>query len=346
MDTELLEKTAKTLTQPGRGILAADESNPSAKKRFDAVNIKCSPLNRRKYRELLFTSPKLHDYLSGVILFEETFSQATKKISFPHYLAKRKIIPGIKLDAGLIDLSGFPGEKVTKGLDILPELVASYAQFGAKFAKWRAVIKIGEGIPTDECIGANTLALARYARICQDSDIVPIVEPEVLFEGTHTPDQCEYVMGHVFDILFATMRAFKVYLPGAILKTSMVLPGKDSGIPINPEEVADRTCRVLYAHVPRELGGIVFLSGGQTPKDALINLNRIARRGPHQWGITFSYSRALQDPVLHSWGIDKDRDKAQKIFLQQLAHAVQASLGKLDESELIDNDFVSHSQDL
>lgn len=347
MNEKSLANLAKSLCTPGKGILAADESNPSCKKRFDAVKISSTVENRRKYRELLLTHPKLSTYLTGVILFDETFNQKTGKALFPTYLSKKKVLPGIKVDEGLQDLPGFSDEKITRGLDSLPNRIASYAKSGAKFAKWRSVIKITENTPTDECIGANTLSLAIYARMCQDVGVVPIVEPEVLFEGKHTSDQCEHVMGRVFSILFNTLQAFKVYLPGVILKTSMVLPGKDSKISIDYNEVADRTCRVLYAYVPRELGGIVFLSGGQTAKDAIINLNRIAQRGPHQWGITFSYSRALQDPVLHSWAKNtKDIKNPQEIFIKQLEYATAASLGKLNEEELSDHDFVSHSQDL
>jgi len=348
MDTKKLEETAQSLTTPGKGLLAADESNASCEKRFDAVKVECTEETRAEYRGLLITTPGAEDILSGVIFFDETFWQSTEHGQvFREYLKNRGVTPGIKVDKGLVDLPGFAGEKVTQGLDGLPERMAIYAASGAKFAKWRAVITIGEGIPTDECIGANTLALARYARICQDYNIVPIVEPEVIFDGDHTSEQCEAAMTHTFDILFQTMRAFRVHLPGAILKTSMVLPGKDSGTPIDHDEVAERTVRALHDHVPHELGGVVFLSGGQKPNDAFINLNRIARRGPHPWGVTFSYSRALQDPVLKAWAKDRDDTNAtQDIFLKQLKTASAASKGELDESTLDADAFVSHSQDL
>jgi len=349
MDQTKLETIAKQLTSPGKGLLAADESANTCKKRFDAVGIPCTEDTRREYRQLLFTTPDASRYLSGVILFDETFWQSTSHHeTFRQYLASQDIQPGIKVDKGLLDLPGFPGEKVTQGLDGLPERMADYAAAGATFAKWRAVVTIGDGIPTDECIGANTYTLARYARICQDAGIVPIVEPEVLLDGAHSIEQCEQAMAHTFDILFQTMRAFRVHLPGAILKTSMVLPGKDSGTLMDHDDVASRTVSVLHNHVPHELGGVVFLSGGQAAKDAFINLNRIAKKGPHPWGVTFSYSRALQDAVLKAWAKDRQAvQQAQALFQSQLTHAARASKGELDESTLNTADtFVSHAQDL
>lgn len=348
MNTELLEQIAAAIVAPGKGLLAADESNASCEKRFDAVGVECTEETRREYRELLVTAPGAEDILSGIIFFDETFWQSTDHGQiFREYLKNHQVMPGIKVDKGLVDLPGFPEEKVTQGLDGLAERMATYAAAGARFAKWRAVITIGKDIPTDECIGANTFALARYARICQEYNIVPIVEPEVIFDGDHTSEQCEQVMAHTFDILFQTMRAFRVHLPGAILKTSMVLPGKDSGTPIGHDEVADRTCRVLHDHVPAELGGVVFLSGGQKPTDAFINLNRIAQRGPHPWGVTFSYSRALQDPVLKAWAKHRhDGNAIQELFIKQLQTASAAAKGELDESTLDTDAFVSHSQDL
>jgi fructose-bisphosphate aldolase class I len=348
MDLQILEQIAKAMAAPGKGLLAADESNASCEKRFDAVGVACTEESRREYRELLITTPGADDILSGVILFDETFWQSTDHGQvFREYLKNRHVAPGIKVDKGLVDLPGFPNEKVTQGLDGLPERMATYAAAGGKFAKWRAVITIGDGIPTDECIGANTYTLARYARICQEYNVVPIVEPEVLFDGNHSIEDTERVMAHTFDILFQTMRAFRVHLPGAILKTSMVLPGKDSGVAINYDDVAERTVRVLHEHVPHELGGVVFLSGGQKPRDAFINLNRIAQRGPHPWGVTFSYSRALQDPVLKAWAKERNAiNEVQTIFKRQLDIAAKASKGELDESLLDKDSFVSHSQDL
>lgn len=348
MNQSELEDIAHNMTVPGKGLLAADESATTCQKRFDAVGVECTEETRRAYRELLFTTPEADQFMSGVILFDETFWQSTTHGQvFREYLKTHNVIPGIKVDKGLVDLPGFAGEKVTQGLDGLPERMATYHGAGGKFAKWRAVITLGDGIPTDECIGANTYTLARYARICQDAGIVPIVEPEILFDGNHSSEQCESAMAHTFDLLFNTMRAFRVHLPAAVLKTSMVLPGKDSDTPIDADDVAERTVRVLHDHVPSELGGVVFLSGGQTPKDALINLNRIAKRGPHPWGLTFSYSRALQDPVLKAWAADhQDVAAAQTVFARQLAFASAASKGELIESQLDEDAFVSHSQDL
>ena len=348
MDTKLLEETAKALVAPGKGLLAADESAATCQKRFDAVGVPCTEETRREYRDVLLTAPGSEQFLSGVILFDETFWQNTGGGQpFRDYLAEHGVAPGIKVDKGLVDLPGFANEKVSQGLDGLPEQMQKYAQAGGRFAKWRSVITIGDGIPTDECIGANTYVLARYARICQDAGIVPIVEPEVLFDGNHTAEQCEHAMAHTFDILFQTMRAFRVHLPGAILKTSMVLPGKDSGMPIDHDDVAERTARVFADHVPQDLGGVVFLSGGQTSNDAFINLNRIARKGSFAWGVTFSYSRALQDPVLKAWAKNReDRQGVQELFLHQLQLVSAASRGELDESALSSDQFVSHSQDL
>lgn len=351
MNEEHLSQVAKALVESGKGLLAADESSKTCKKRFDSVGAECTPESRAEYRGLLFTTPGTENFLNGVILYDETFWQTTgEDRTFREYLQSKGIIPGVKVDGGLVDLPGFPGEKVTQGLDGLPERMRIYAAAGAKFAKWRAVITIGEDIPTDECIGANTLSLARYARICQEANIVPIVEPEVLFDGDHSAERCEWVMAHTFDILFNTLRAFRVHLPGTVLKTSMVLPGKDSGTPINHDEVAERTVRVFREHVPEELGGIVFLSGGQTSDDAFIDLDSIIdlvnKQGPHPWGITFSYSRALQDPVLKAWAKDRrDTDKVQELFHRQLEQAAAASKGDLDESKLTEDDFVSGSQD-
>ncbi|HSX30006.1 MAG TPA: class I fructose-bisphosphate aldolase [Candidatus Saccharimonadales bacterium] len=348
IDTQKLEAIAKQLVAPGKGLLAADESSASCQKRFDAVNVPCTEETRREYRGLLVTAPGAEEYMSGVIFYDETFWQAADSGQiFREYLRNHGVLPGIKVDKGLVDLPGFPGEKITQGLDGLPERMVTYAGAGAQFAKWRAVITIGEGTPTNECIGANAYVLARYARICQEAGIVPMVEPEVLFDGNHTAEQTEQVMTHVFDILFQTMRSFHVHLPGAILKTSMALPGKDSGIAIDANDVAERTVRALHEHVPHELGGIVFLSGGQTSKDAFVNLNRIAKRGPHPWGITFSYSRALQDPVLKAWALNRNAVQSTKdLFKHQLELASTASKGELNESRLDGDGFVSHAQDL
>lgn len=345
---EELGRVAKLLCQPGKGLLAADESQKSTQKRFDAVGVACTEETRRQYRELLLTTPGSEEYLDGVILFDETFWQSTSQGQvFREYLKSRGVMPGIKVDKGLVDLPGFDGEKATEGLDGLPERMKTYAGAGAKFAKWRAVFSVSDDTPTRECIEANAYLLARYARICQDAGIVPIVEPEVIFDGRHTAQQCEDAIAKVLTVLFGAMKFFRVHLPGSVLKTSMVLPGKDSGVPIDYDDVAARTVRVLHGHVPPEIGGVVFLSGGQAPMDAFMNLNRIARMAPHPWGMTFSYSRALQDPVLRAWAQNpQDVIGAQRIFHNQLRLAADASLGKLDEDNLNIDSFVSHAQDL
>lgn len=352
MKMELLEATAKTLVAAGKGILAADESAGTANKRFAAVGVEQTEENRRQYRQLLLATPEAKDALSGVIFYDETFWQNTDEGKpLREFCAENIIMPGIKVDEGLIDLPGFPGEKISKGLDTLPERIVRYRDAGAKFAKWRSVITIGltsevGHLPTEECINANAYVLARYARICQDADIVPIVEPEVLFDGKHTAKECEDAMGRTLSELFVALYAYRVHLPGVILKTSMVLPGKESGAAIDADDVSERTVRVLHEYVPAELGGVVFLSGGQTSADALKNLNAIAKNGPHPWGVTFSYSRALQDSVLKLWAKDRnDILNAKAFFAKQLALAVAAREGRLDTVQSAD-DFVSASQDV
>lgn len=338
MDLQLLEKNAKALVRSAHGILASDDSTKSSSKRFADVNLEHTEENRRVYRQTLVTTPKASDVLSGVILYEETFNQKLDNgKTFPHYLESRGILPGIKLDQGLQDLPGFPGEKVVAGLDSLPERAPEFAKAGAKFAKWRAVIAIGDGLPTEECIGSNTYVLSRYARICQENDIVPIVEPEVLMDGTHSAEDCERVTAHVYDLMFQTLRAFRVHLPGCVMKTAMVVPGKSSDQEMKPDEVAERTVRVLGQHVPAELGGVVFLSGGQTMRQAFINLNRIEQHAIDKlpFGVTFSYLRALQDPALAFFAQhDKDVAGTHHVFDTLLSKAAEAREGKLDESTL------------
>ena len=343
-----LGQIAKSLVVKGKGLLAADESSATCQKRFESVGVECTEETRREYRGILLTTPGASEYMSGVIFYDETFWQKTNDgQSFPEYLSSQGVVPGIKVDKGLVDFPGFENEKLTQGLDGLPEQMGKYAESGAKFAKWRAVITIGEKTPTDENIKANSYVLARYARICQDAGIVPIVEPEVLYDGTHSIQKCEEVVTHTYDILFETLKSLRVDLAGTILKTSMVLPGKNSGIAMDHDDVASRTVKALHEHVPQELGGVVFLSGGQTSDDSFVNLNRIAKKAPHPWGVTFSFSRAIQDPVLKLWAKNRTATKEiQDLFHHQMQLASAASIGELDEAQLTNDSFVSKSQDL
>lgn len=338
-----LKVITQSLLAEKKGILAADESNPSANKRFAPLNIEQTEEKRRQYRQLLFMTPNIEEYLSGVILYDETIRQtADEETLFPDLLSERGIIPGIKVDMSLKPLPGFEGEKVTQGLDDLDERLEEYKKMGAKFTKWRAVITIGDDIPTRECILANAHALARYAGIVQASDMVPIVEPEVLLEGEHTIEKAREVLDKTLQIVFEQAEMYKVDLEGLILKTSMVLPGSDSGQEVAHQRVADETAETLRSAVPADVGGVVFLSGGQTPEDAIIHLNEIAKRGPYDWPVTFSYSRALQEPVLQEWaGNPENTVPAQDIFLEQVKKASAAQAGQYETSDSRDNNTSS-----
>jgi fructose-bisphosphate aldolase class I len=250
----------------------------------------------------LFTTPGASDYISGVILYDETIHQKTKDgVPFPDYLTKLGILPGIKVDTGAKPLAGAPGETITEGLDGLRERLAAYHALGARFAKWRAVIDIGAGIPSTYAIAANAAALARYAALCQEANIVPIVEPEVLMDGAHTIERCEEVTSATLATVFDHLFAAKVFLEGIVLKPNMIVPGKKSGQKVTPEQVAEATLRVLKRHVPSAVPGIAFLSGGQSSVDATHHLNLINSAGPLPWPVTFSYGRALQDNALLAW---------------------------------------------
>lgn len=333
MNEQLLTETVKNLMAVGKGILAADESTLSANKRLVANNVEPTEENRRQFRQLLLTTSNVASALSGVILFDETFWQKLDNgKTFPEFLTEQGILPGIKVDKGLTDFDDSPGEQITNGLDDLSNRLDVYQKAGARFAKWRAVILIDRtrGLPTDNLIRENAQTLARYARTCQEFDVVPMVEPEVLLDGEHTIEECEAVMVRVYDELFSALKEEGVYLPGLILKTSMVLSGKDSDAVHDSAEVAIRTVRTSRTHVPEELGGVVFLSGGQSSDQAISNLNAIALQGQQPWNVTFSYSRALQEPVMKYWAEHReDVAGAQNIFSQLLDRAVLASLGKL-----------------
>jgi fructose-bisphosphate aldolase class I len=303
MNNAELSAAARALVAKNRGILAADESTSTIKKRFDAIKLESTEENRRAYRELLFTAPGAQDYISGVIMYDETLRQKTKDgVPFPAYLSQHGMLPGIKVDMGAKPLAGFPGETITEGLDGLRERLAEYYKLGAKFAKWRAVIDIGSGIPSRYAIDANAEALARYATLCQEAGIVPIVEPEVLMDGAHTLERCEEVTNVVLDRVFSHLFAARVFLEGMILKPNMVVAGKKSAQKASAEQVAEATVRTLKRQVPSAVPGIAFLSGGQSPVEATLHLSLMNAAGPLPWGLTFSYGRALQEDALTAWG--------------------------------------------
>ena len=297
-----LHATAMALVAPSRGILAADESFPTIEKRFKSISIESTDENRRAYRDMLFTTPGLEEFISGVILFDETMRQSSSDgTGFPQLLASKGIIPGIKVDMGAKDLALFPGEKVTEGLDGLRGRCEEYVGLGARFTKWRAVITIGEGIPTDFCIQANAHALARFAALSQESGMVPIVEPEILMDGDHDIERCYDATARTLAALFGQLDAHRVDIEGTLLKTNMVLSGKDAADRAGVEEVARQTVKVLGETVPDDLPGIVFLSGGQSDEEATAHLNAMNQVGHGPWELSFSYGRALQAPALNAW---------------------------------------------
>ncbi len=305
MSVEQLAETAQAMVAPGKGIIAIDESTSTIKKRFDGVGIECTEENRRAYRELLLSTPNLGEYISGAILYDETIRQSTKDgTPFTRLMKDNGIIPGIKVDKGTHALAGFPGEVVTEGLDGLRARLEEYYKLGARFAKWRAVINIGDDIPSGTCIEANAHALARYAALCQEQGLVPMVEPEVIMDGTHDIDTCYEVTEVTLRSLFGSLYEHSVMLEGTILKASMVLPGSNSGEKASVGEVAAATVQVLKSSVPATLPGIVFLSGGQADEEATAHLDAINRMGPHPWPLSFSYGRAMQSAALELWSKD------------------------------------------
>ena len=330
MAKQELESVAQSLVAKGKGILAADESMGTIKRRFDSIKLASTDENRRAYRELLFTSKGIEEAISGVIMFDETLrTSASDGTPFAQVLSKKGIIPGIKVDKGPVDLPFFPGEVVTEGLDGLRGRVKEYRELGARFAKWRAVIAIGEGIPSRTCIDANAHALARYAALCQEDGLVPIVEPEVLIDGNHTIDRSEEVNQATLKAVFSTLMEHRVHLEGMLLKPSMVTSGKDCPQQAGINEVAERTIRCLKRTVPAAVPGIVFLSGGQSAERATEHLNAINALGQHSWEVSFSYARALQDPVLKAWkGEAANVAAAQKIFYHRAKCNSAAREGK------------------
>jgi fructose-bisphosphate aldolase class I len=330
MDKSLLSKTAAAMVAKGRGVLAADESSGTCEKRFQSVGVQCTEETRRSYRNLLFSAPGIEQYLSGVILFDETARQkADDGTLIPQYLAKKGILPGIKVDKGIANIPFTKEEKVTEGLDGLQKRMKEYFDLGCRFAKWRAVITIGEGIPTHTCLYANAHALARYAAICQEASIVPMIEPEVLLDGNHTAERSEEVHEATLRATYAAMAAYNVIPECLILKTSMVVSGKDSARQAGVDEVAERTVRVLRRTVPAAQPGVVFLSGGQSDEAATAHLNAMAAMKGLPWPLTFSYSRALQNPALKAWrGQAGNLAAAQKAFYHRAHMNGLASQGK------------------
>ena len=311
-----LELTARALVAPGKGILAADESDGTIKKRFDSIGVESTEDMRRAYRDLLFTTEGAEEYISGVILYDETIRQsAADGTPFPKLLESKGIVPGIKVDTGAKPLALASEETVTEGLDGLRERLAEYRELGAKFAKWRATYSITEDLPSEYCVWVNAHALARYAALCQEAGLVPIVEPEVLQDGTHTIEESAKATGRVLLAVYQELHDQRVDIGGTLLRPNMVLSGYSAESRAGTDEVADATLEVLYKHVPASVPGIVFLSGGQTDEDASAHLSAMNAKGPHPWELSFSYGRALQAPALKAWlGDESNVQAAQDAF--------------------------------
>ena len=322
MDFQQLEETAQAIVADGKGILAADESTGTIKKRLDSINVESTEENRRAYRELLFTTAGAEEFIGGVILFDETIHQkADDGTPFPQVLASKGIIPGIKVDTGAKPLALAEGETITEGLDGLRERVAEYRELGARFAKWRAVISIGANIPSEYAMWTNAHALARYAAICQEGGLVPIVEPEVLMDGDHTIERSFHVPSQTLHAVFTELRDQRVHPEGILLKPNMVLSGYDSPEQASDEEIADQTIKCFRRHVPAAVPGVVFLSGGQSEEEATRRLNVMNTLGPHPWKLSFSYGRALQAAALKAWG-----GKAENVEAGQRAYYHRAKM--------------------
>ena len=327
-----LQATVDALVQAGKGILAADESGPTISKRFNGIGVESTEENRRAYRNLLLATPGLGAFISGVILYEETLVQRTDDgTSLPELAARQGIVPGIKVDAGKIALAHAPGDEITQGLDGLAKRLSAYTEQGARFAKWRAVYNISDTLPSRLSIEANADALARYAAICQDESVVPIVEPEVLMDGGHTLERCAEVTEAVLHEVFYALHRHRVVLEHMLLKPSMVVAGKEQARQAPVVEVAAQTVRVLRRSVPAAVPGIFFLSGGQTPAEASAHLDAMNRFGPQPWALSFSYGRALQDPVLQAWkGQAVNARSAQDALLERARLNSAAREGRYD----------------
>jgi fructose-bisphosphate aldolase, class I len=330
MDFQELERIAERIVAEGKGILAADESDGTIKKRFDSIGIESTEETRRTYRQLLFTTEGAEEFIGGVILYDETIRQkASDGTPFPKLLESKGIVPGIKVDTGAKRLALADGETITEGLDGLRERLAEYRELGARFAKWRAVIKIGQDIPSEYCIWTNAHALARYATLCQESGLVPIVEPEVLMDGDHTIDRSFHVTSHTLHAVFTELRDQRVHPEGILLKPNMVLPGYESSEQVSDEEIARQTVRCFRRHVPAAVPGVVFLSGGQSEEEATRRLNAINAIGPHPWKVSFSYGRALQAAALKAWGgHDENVEAAQRAYYHRAKMNSAAQTGR------------------
>ena len=323
-----LEEIARALVAPGKGILAADESDGTIKKRFDSIGVESTEDNRRAYRDLLFTTEGAADHISGVILYDETLRQSSLDgTPFPKLLEQQGIIPGIKVDKGAHDLANAPGEKITEGLDGLRDRLNEYGELGARFAKWRAVITVGQGIPSEYCIWTNAHALARYGALSQEAGLVPIIEPEVLMDGDHSIDRAFDITSRTLHAVFTELRDQKVWFEQMLLKPNMVLSGYEASGRAGIQEVAEQTVKCFKRHVPAAVPGIVFLSGGQTDEDATAHLNAMNAMGPHPWELSFSYGRALQAPALKAW-----RGAAENVASAQAAYLHRAKMNGLARS--------------
>lgn len=343
-----LQETTQLLFANNKGLLAADESNKSALKRFDSLGIPCTEETRRQYRQMLITTPNIEKYLSGVIFYDETIKQSTDDgVPFPKYLANKGIISGIKVDKGLVSLDNFNNETITEGLDGLAQRLAEYSKLGARFAKWRSAFAISDNTPTQTAMHANLHTMARYASLCQSTNIVPIVEPEVLYDGMHSIEDAHRTTASILELLVRMLQAYRVDLSGCILKTSMILAGKQSDRQSRPEEVAEHTLATLNKTIPKTTGGIVFLSGGQTPEQARDNLQAIGASGEQPWPITFSFSRAVQDPAMQAWaGKAENISQSQKKYFELTKACSQARHGSFSIIKTKQTDsFVSASQD-
>ena len=337
MDTATLEDIAQRMLANGKGLLAIDESTPTCGKRFADYGIENSEDNRRDYRALLLSAPGLGENISGAILYDETLRmKMADGMPFPQMMNDNGLVPGIKVDTGAKPLAGHPGEQVTEGLDGLRERLAEYHAIGARFAKWRAVITIGDGLPTVGCLAANSHALARYAGLCQEAGIVPIVEPEVMLDGAHDITRCLAVTDATLTQLFSQLYTQRVHLPGLILKASMVLPGLHAPRQASVDEVAEATLNCLYRCVPAAVAGVAFLSGGQSAEAATAHLDAMSRRCNHNspWPLTFSFARALQQPALEVWHGDNARTEAAQAALRHRARCNRtAALGLYDPTQ-------------